>query len=510
MKASVKIAAVIAAVVFVLLIGIAIGRRGREPVPGGAAAETEKKVKFWTCSMDPQIKQPDPGLCPLCAMDLIPVYDSGGEEGTGPRTLVMSKAAAALAEVETASVERKFVEARVQLAGKIDYDETRLKHITARFPGRLDRLYVNYTGVSVRKGDHLINIYSPELLSAQEELIQARKTHEKAKGSDSEYARRSAETTLNAVREKLRLWELTDEQIASIEKSGKASDHVTVYSPVSGVVIRKAVNEGSYVGTGTRIYTIVDLSRVWVLLDAYESDLEWIRYGQNVEFSTEAYPGKPFRGTITFVPPVMDEKTRTVKVRVVAENSDGKLKPGMFVRATVRPKVAAGGKVMDPRLAGKWISPMHPEVIKDKPGSCDVCGMDLVKAEELGYAVAGENNAPLVIPASAPLLTGKRAVVYVKVEGSEKLAFEGREIVLGPRAGDYYVVRKGLVEGETVVARGAFKIDSALQIEAKTSMMSPAGGGGAASHHGHGSGSKDEAVPATGGKKEQGHGSGHK
>jgi Cu(I)/Ag(I) efflux system membrane fusion protein len=170
----------------------------------------------------------------------------------------------------------------------------------------------------------------------------------------------------------------------------------------------------------------------------------------------------------------MDEKTRTVKVRVIAENADGSLKPGMFVRATVRPKVAAGGRVMDPRLSGKWISPMHPEVVKDGPGKCDVCGMDLVRAEELGYTVAKDQEAPLVIPASAPLITGKRAVVYVKVPGTERPTFEGREISLGPRAGDHYTVRSGLKEGELVVVKGNFKIDSALQIEAKPSMMSPA------------------------------------
>jgi Cu(I)/Ag(I) efflux system membrane fusion protein len=239
--------------------------------------------------------------------------------------------------------------------------------------------------------------------------------------------------------------------------------------------------EGMYVETGMKLFTVADLSRVWVRLDAYESDLVWLRYGQPVEFQVEAYPGEPFRGTIVFIDPVLDPMTRTVKVRVDAANRDGRLKPEMFVRAVVRATTTDGGKVLQPDFAGKWISPMHPEIVKDGPGTCDICGMPLVTAGELGYAGADASaaNAPLVIPASAPLITGERAVVYVAVPGREG-AFEGREIVLGPRAGDAYLVRDGLKEGDLVVANGAFKIDSSLQIQGKASMMQPvedSGGG---------------------------------
>jgi len=167
--------------------------------------------------------------------------------------------------------------------------------------------------------------------------------------------------------------------------------------------------------------------------------------------------------------------TRTVKVRVNVPNPDGKLKPGMFVRGVVQSQVATGGRVMDPGLAGKWVSPMHPEVVKDGPGSCDVCGMALVRAEDLGYVAAEvrDEDKPLAIPASAPLITGKRAVVYVETPQADRPTFEGREVVLGPRAGDYYLVESGLEEGERVVTQGNFRIDSALQILAKPSMMSP-------------------------------------
>jgi len=246
-----------------------------------------------------------------------------------------------------------------------------------------------------------------------------------------------------------------------------------------------------YVQTGTRIYTIADLSQIWVRLDAYESDLLWLRYGQEVEFTTESYPGEVFKGRISFIDPFLNPKTRTVKVRVNVPNLHGKLKPNMFVRATVRADVAAGGRVMDPKLAGKWICPMHPEVVKDEAGKCDICRMPLVRTESLGYVAVTEKESakPLVIPATAPLVTGKRAVVYVQLPGRKRPTFEGREIVLGPRAGDYYIVRHGLEEGQLVVTNGNFKIDSALQIQAKPSMMTPEGGGGGGGH-GHGGGAK--------------------
>jgi Cu(I)/Ag(I) efflux system membrane fusion protein len=194
-----------------------------------------------------------------------------------------------------------------------------------------------------------------------------------------------------------------------------------------------------------------------------------------VEFTTESAPGETFAGRIAFLDPVLNEMTRTVKVRVNVKNDAGRLKPGMFVRASVEARVAASGRVMAPDLAGRWICPMHPEEVKNAAGECGSCGMPLVRTESLGYAPATEDEreTPLVIPATAPLVTGERAVVYVQAEAADRPTFEGREVVLGPRAGDYYLVRAGLREGERVVTQGNFKIDSALQIQAKPSMMNP-------------------------------------
>lgn len=449
---------------------------------GGDVPVAEKMAETWTCSMHPQIKLPKPGKCPICFMDLIPLED--GADGGGEREVSVSEYAAKLMDLETAEVARKFVEAEVRMVGKIDFDETRVSYISAWVPGRLDRLYINYTGIPVRKGDHMAEIYSPDLLTAQEELLQAIKVRDNLLASESEIIRSTALTTVNASREKLRLLGLTKAQIDEIIKSKVVTDHVTIHAPGKGIVIHKNAQEGMYVQTGSRIYTIADLSSVWVKLDAYESDLDWIRYGGHVEFTSETYPGRTFKGTISFIDPVIDPATRTAKVRVTVQNENLALKPGMFVRAVVRTKVARDGKVMNSDLRGKWISPMHPEIIKDQPGNCDVCDMPLVSAESLGYVAEETGNAPLVIPVSAAMKTGKRAVVYLEVPDKDKPTYEGREITLGPRLGNFYVVASGLKEGDRIVTRGAFKLDAELQIQAKPSMMSDDGtAGNAHAHH---------------------------
>ena len=474
-----------AAVLVAFVLGMLVSGDGDTPASEThtTAAAESSGPQVWTCSMHPQIKLPKPGKCPICFMDLIPLEASPGEE-MSPHRLRMSETARQLAQIQTSPVIRALAEHEVRMVGKLDYDETRLAYITAWVPGRLDRLYADFTGVTVAKGDHMVWMYSPELLAAQEELLQALAAVKQLESSPSPILSTTAQATLEAAREKLRLYGLTEEQIAEIERSGKASDHLTIYAPIGGVVVKKEALEGMYVQTGTRIYTIADLSKLWVRFEAYESDLPWLRYAQHVEFTSPSFPGETFDAIISFIDPVVDPKTRTVKVRAVVDNSDGRLKPDMFVRGIVRSRLNAQGQVVDENLVGKWIGPMHPEIVKDSPGSCDICGMPLVSADSLGYAASVEptEEAPLLIPASAPLITGKRAVVYVEIPNEDGPLFEGRVIELGPRAGDFYIVRSGLKEGELVVTNGAFKIDSELQIQAKPSMMSPSGGAPAPGH----------------------------
>lgn len=455
--------------------------------PGGG-----KQATIWTCSMHPQIRQPRPGKCPICGMKLVPVSSSSG----GLREITISHNAQKLMNLQTTPVERRPVTTTVRLQGKIAYDETKLKYITAWVAGRLDELYVDYTGVKVEKGQHMVYLYSPDLYSAQKELIEGLKLRPKAGDRISPLL--EDVDLAESAREKLRLMGMTAEQIKAVERQKKASYYMTIYAPLDGIVIHKNKQKGDYVRVGDRIYAVADLSQVWVMLDAYESDLPWLRYGQKVTFTAEAYPGETFEGRIAFIDPVLNDRTRTVKVRVNLENADGKLKPDMFVSGVVHSHVAAGGKVIDPDLAGKWISPMHPEIVQDKPGNCSKCGMPLKRAEELGYVAADDlrDVQPLVIPRSAALVTGTRAIVYVQLPGRKEPTYQGREIVLGPRAGDYYLIRNGLKAGELVVTNGNFKIDSALQIQAKPSMMTPEGGGGGGQHHHGTDGKKEDAQPS--------------
>lgn len=422
-------------------------------------AEAADSPSTWTCSMHPQIQQPDEGDCPICGMDLIPLEDDSGSD-EGPRVMSMSEASRALADIQTVPVVQEYAEAEIRLTGKLAFDETREKSLTARFPARIDELYVNFTGIRVKQGEHLAKVYSPELLTAQRELLTAYRVDPNS-------------SITRAAREKLRLWDLLPDQIEAIIEGGEAKDHFVLKAPIGGVVVVRHVREGDYLKTGEPLFKIVDLSVLWAYLDAYESDLSWLRFGQEVNFSVESFPGEEFVGQIAFIEPLVDSKTRTISIRVNVSNTDLRLKPGMFVRGIVQSRLVEGGKVYAPEFAGKWISPMHPEIVKDSPGSCDVCGMDLVPAEELGYVSEADDTAPIIIPSSAVLRTGKRAVVYIEKTDTERPTFEGREIVLGPRAGDAFIVNEGLEAGERIVTRGAFKIDSALQIQAKPSMMNP-------------------------------------
>ncbi len=420
----VPVVAVVLLIVLVIALG---GRRDGAPEAGTAESADEMQATTWICPMHPQIRQPEPGDCPICGMDLVPI-ETEEEEDEGERRLTVSEAGRKLMEIRTSPVERKLVGVEVRLLGRVDYDESRVSRITAWVPGRLDRLHVDSTGDVVEAGDPMVDLFGPALVAAQEEIIQSSQALRGAEERGSEPAVASASATLEAVRERLRLWGLSEEQIRGIEERGKAESHVTILAPSGGTVIEKNATEGMYVSTGTVIYTIADLSVVWVELDAYESDLALLAEGQHVVFEAEAYPGEPFEGRVAFIDPILDPATRTVTVRVETENAGGKLKPGMFVRGVVHAMPQTHG-----------------------------------------------DQAPLVIPASAALVTGKRAVVYVEIVGMDRPTFEGREVVLGTRAGDYYVVASGLVEGERVVTEGNFKIDSALQIRAKPSMMNPEG-----------------------------------
>jgi len=384
------------------------------------------EVKFWTCAMHPQIKLPKPGKCPICAMNLIPVKEEKMKMNmkmTKGWKLKLSKIAQKLAEVELSPVERRKVHIRLRMYGRLDLDERKVAYITSWIPGRIDKLYINFTGAKVRKGKPLLYLYSPELFSTQSELIQAYKTYKELKDKGARYLKRLTYETIRSAKKKLKLWGITDAQINKILKKGIPSDHMIIYAPMSGIIIKKNAYEGMYVKEGTILFTIADLSNLWLKIDVYEPDIQWIRVGDKIVLETEAYPGEKFQGMVSFIEPFVDKETRTIKVRADVPNPRERLLPDMF------------GHV-------------------------------------IFYSLVRIKPLPLVIPASAPLITGKRAVVYVG-DPKKPGIYEGRVIVLGARVGDYYIVKAGLREGEYVVTKGNFKIDSTLQIMSKPSMMNP-------------------------------------
>ncbi|MDY0225510.1 MAG: efflux RND transporter periplasmic adaptor subunit [Desulfomicrobium apsheronum] len=391
---------------------------------GQETSEGAPAASLWTCSMHPQIKLPEPGQCPICFMDLIPLAIPDGEDRrTSLRQLSLSPDAARLAGIRVEAARLAEVSVQTHLFGKVAYDESRVGVITAWVGGRIDRLHVDTTGAVVRAGQAMALVYSPELVAAQAELIQAVRARERMSGG-SRLVADSALRMEHAAREKLRLLGMGKAQIESIVKRGTPADHVTLTAPQLGIVIEKKVVEGMYVQTGMPIYAVADLSRVWVVLEAYESDLVWMAPGKDVAFRVEALPGQEFTGKVVYVGTSVNPATRTVEVRVEVPNPGLALKPGMFVSA-----MQQDGDAQRPR--------------------------------------------ELVIPASAPLITGKRAVVYV-ADPDRPGVYEGREVVLGSRTDQGYVVRGGIAEGEQVVVQGNFRIDAALQIVARPSMMNPA------------------------------------
>ena len=436
------------------LIGYLLFRPGPETELSLSVPQDSPEV--WTCSMHPQIQLPDPGKCPLCSMDLIPLGESHLEEVGA--TLHISPAQKALASIQTTPVRRGEAQRELRLFGKVSYDETRLKTISARFPARIEKLYVNATGIQVKQGDHLALVYSQDLLAAQSDLVSSLKF---SAGSDA----------TEGPREQLRQWGFSEADIRSIETSLTVQEFLEIDAPIGGTVVGKSIQEGDHVEMGTNFFTIADLTHVWITLDVYESDLPWVHYGQEISISPEGSPGRKFTGKVSLIYPEIDPTSRTAKVRVSIPNPDRILKPGQFVRGVLSASLNAEGEVMVTDLSGKWISPMHPEVVKDGPGQCDVCGMDLVPAREMGLEPTSSATQPLLVPSSAVLRTGKRAVIYVEQELNGAFHYEGREIELGVRAGDQFVVLSGLETGERVVRQGAFKIDSAMQIQAKPSMM---------------------------------------
>lgn len=378
-------------------------------------------VSEWTCSMHPQIRQPEAGDCPICGMDLIPVAGND-DDSLAPNRVSLSPRAQALARVRTTEVTRRSGDATaVRLLGRVDYDETTLQSVTAWVGGRIERLHVTTTGERVRRGQTVATLYSPEVYSAQQDLIAARRQLERLSAA-SELAQSAARSSLESARQRLRLLGVPESTISTMESADSPNRRLTIRTPFAGTVIEREAVQGAYVETGTVLYRIADLTRLWVQLDAYESDLGNLFVGQTVDIEVDAFPGQRFEGRISFMDPVIDPRRRTARVRVALSNPDRRLRPGMFVQANVS-------------------------------------------------GVESGDAQPLLIPAAAALFTGRRSVVYVEVPNAARPTYEARVVRLGPRVGDWFPVVAGLREGDKVVAHGAFALDADLQIRGGESMM---------------------------------------
>ncbi len=405
----------------ILVIGILIGNTfsGSNNATDTHSASEHNYVqdpvtKLWTCSMHPQIKMEKPGSCPLCGMDLIPL-ETELKESVGENEIIMTEAAIKLADIQTSKVVKADAVKDLHLLGRVKPDEGKLFTQSAHIPGRIERLYVNFTGEKVIKGQKIVSLYSPELIMAQKELFEAIKS------------KKVYPQLYTATINKLKLWKLTDAQISAIEKSGKVSENIDILSDYSGYVMKRRVELGDHVMAGAGLFEIADLSNVWIMFEAYEKDMPWIHPNDKVSFTVEALPGKSFAGKVINIDPFVDAKTRITNVRVEVSNANMELLPEMFVNGLVKAKLQ---------------------------NATDV----------------------IVIPKSAVLWTGKRSVVYVKVPHKNITSFEYREVVLGETLGAFYSIKSGLMAGEIIATNAVFRIDAAAQLLGQKSMMNPDGG----------------------------------
>ena len=391
------------------------------------SADTEAQI--WTCSMHPQIQQDGPGDCPLCGMDLIPL-ETGNS--TDPAVLTMTEAAVAMARVRTVEVGSSASDdegadasalgvegAGLKLSGRLAPDARTAAVEVSEFGGRIERLFVSFAGERVRAGQRIATVYSPDLVVAQEELLQAKK-----------FADVNPELVA-AARAKLLNLEVTEEQVAELESTGEVISNFPVYADRSGTILETKAEVGEYVKAGGALYTYTNLSNLWVLFDAYEEDLARISVGDGVSFSVNSRPGESYTARVTFIDPVLDLTTRTAAVRAEVRNRGGRLKPGMFVEGRI--------------------------LVGDR------------SADESGLAPASADE--LLVPRSAVLWTGERSVVYVELPDAAVPTYEFREVTVGERVGDGYRITAGLAAGERVVFNGAFQIDASAQLNNKASMM---------------------------------------
>lgn len=439
--------------------------------PREHASGTNAGGTRYICPMMCTPPQDQPGRCPVCAMELVSAASTSANANN--QSVDISPAARRVADIQVESVKALSVDRTIRAVGEVAYDEGSLKTISAYVPGRLERLYADFTGVVVQKGDHLALLYSPRLFSSQAELILAKEARQQGQSMPSSRITRSGSDLYESTRQRLIEFGMTEEQLQQLETAGKASSRLHLCAPIGGTVIEKLAVEGEYVKEGDPIYRLADLSTVWLILQLFPEDAASVRIGLKVEAQFQSLPGQKFVGRVSFVDPKVDAESRTVGVRVAVPNPAGVLRVGDFAKATIRVPVTGLGHslVFDEELAGKWISPRHPHILSDKPGACPVCGVAMVPTRDFGFADEATNSSKsLVVPRDSVLILGEESIVYVETEPGR---FEIRRVTLGPICDDKIVIVDGLKEGESIATRSNFLIDSQMQLVGNPSLIDP-------------------------------------
>ncbi|BCR04558.1 RND transporter [Desulfuromonas versatilis] len=403
---------------------------------GGEAA-----ARQYTCPMHPFILKDKAGACPICGMSLVPVGGAGAAQGdlSLPEAVHLSPAQLVMANVATAPVEEIPLTQEVRAVGIVTYDQAKQGKVTAWVPGRIERLYVNRVGDTVSRGRPVALLYAPELVSAQQEYLLALRSRDELKRSRIPSIAESGEGLVKAARQRLKLWGVSDKQLAALEQGGEPAVQLPINTPLSGVVIEKLVVEGQYVAEGEALFSVADLTTVWVELALYENEFPAVAVGQEVAIASQSYPGETFAGKVTYVYPFLDPQTRTVKVRVEIPNPGLRLKPDMYVEGILRKELGTG------------------------------------------YAV----------PVTAVIDTGRRKVVWVQ---EQEGVFSPRDVKVGARVGEKVQILEGVDDFDIVAVSGGYLIDSEAQLRGP--------GGGAHAGHGaaaEGEQAKPAAAPTPAG-----------
>lgn len=382
------------------------GAAEQEPKAGMTDPATGKKIKYWVAPMDPTYIRNEPGKSPM-GMDLVPVYEDEGGEKEATSTIRIDPVTIQNMGIRTEKVKKKDAYKIIRAFGNVTYDETRVYVVNTKFNGWIEKLYVNFIGETVAKGQRLFDIYSPDLVTAQQEYLLALEQYRSLGESDFESIRESARRLLEASQTRLQYWDVSLARIRQLENSGKVEKTITVFSPAYGVVMKKNALEGNYVKAGDLQFEIVDLSTVWVDVDIYEHEIPLVKKDMPAEMTLSYIPGKQFKGRVLFIYPYLNPKTRTVRIRLEFPNPDGFLKPDMYTNILLKGKI---------------------------------------------------QGRSLVIPQEAVIDSGVRTIVFVS-RGKGK--FESREVELGPEIDEHhYQVLKGLEEGEEIVVSAQFMLDS--------------------------------------------------